>query len=108
MPKKVNDVLALIRRISGKDMTRDMLLEFEKVLDHVSLYAYKNWISGELVEGPDIDRYWFKTTWLRMRQCANNCWGYLVSIILCHNVCNCDQYCEKTECQMFQWFHGHW
>lgn len=64
MPKKVNDVLALIRRVSGKTTALDMLLEFEKVLDHVSLYAYKNWIIGELVEGPDIDRYWFKTTWM--------------------------------------------
>jgi hypothetical protein len=64
MPKRVNDVLALIRRISGKTTALDMLLEFEKTLDHVSLYAYKNWISGELVQGPDIDRYWFKTTWM--------------------------------------------
>jgi len=64
MPKRVNDVLALIRRISGKTTALDMLLEFEKILDHVSLYAYENWITGELVEGPDIDRYWFKTTWM--------------------------------------------
>lgn len=64
MPKKVNDTLALIRRLSGKVTAMDMLLEFEKTLDHVSLYAYKNWINGELVEGPDIDRYWFRTTWM--------------------------------------------
>jgi hypothetical protein len=64
MPKKVNDVLALIRRVSGKTTALDMLLEFEKILDHVSIYAYKNWIMGELVEGPDMDRYWFKTTWM--------------------------------------------
>ena len=64
MPKRVNDVLALIRRISGKVTALDMLLEFEKTLDHVSIYAYKNWINGELVAGPEIDRYWFKTTWM--------------------------------------------
>lgn len=64
MPKKVNDTLALIRRLSGKVTAMDMLLEFEKTLDHVSLYAYKNWINGELVEGPDVDRYWFRTTWM--------------------------------------------
>lgn len=64
MPKKINDTLALIRRLSGKITAMDMLLEFEKTLDNVSLYAYKNWINGELVEGPEVDRYWFKTTWM--------------------------------------------
>lgn len=39
-------------------------MEFEKTLDNSNLYAYKNWMSGELVDGPIIDRYWFKTTWM--------------------------------------------
>lgn len=42
----------------------DMLTEFERTLDNAELFAYKNWILGELVEGPDIGRYWFKTTWM--------------------------------------------
>ena len=41
-----------------------MLLEFEKTLDNANLYAYQNWMNGELVEGPDISRYWFTTTWM--------------------------------------------
>src|SRR5690606_1880624 len=38
--------------------------EFEKTLDNCNLYAYENWMNGELVEGPDINRYWFTTTWM--------------------------------------------
>lgn len=33
------------------------LLDFERVLDEMDLYAFKNWIIGELVAGPQISRY---------------------------------------------------
>ena len=33
------------------------LLDFERVLDELDLYAFKNWQFGELVEGPDIGKY---------------------------------------------------
>jgi len=33
------------------------LLDFERVLDELDLYAFKNWQLGELVQGPDIGRY---------------------------------------------------
>jgi hypothetical protein len=33
------------------------LLDFERVLDELDLYAFKNWIIGELVSGPDIGKY---------------------------------------------------
>jgi hypothetical protein len=33
------------------------LLDFERVLDELDLYAFKNWQIGELVSGPDIGRY---------------------------------------------------
>lgn len=42
----------------------DMLLEFERTLDNAEIFAYKNWILGELVEGPNIGRYWIKTVWM--------------------------------------------
>jgi hypothetical protein len=64
MPTKVNDVLALLQRVSGNETSLDMLMEFEKTLDSAGLYAYQNWMNGELVEGPFINRYWFITTWM--------------------------------------------
>jgi hypothetical protein len=33
------------------------LLDFERVLDELDLYAFKNWQIGELVSGPIISRY---------------------------------------------------
>lgn len=50
--------------ISKGDDILDTLLEFERTLDNAELFAYKNWILGELVEGPEIKRYWYKTVWM--------------------------------------------
>lgn len=33
------------------------LLDFERVLDELDLYAFKNWAIGELVSGPQIGKY---------------------------------------------------
>jgi hypothetical protein len=33
------------------------LLDFERVLDELDLYAFKNWSIGELVAGPEISKY---------------------------------------------------
>lgn len=33
------------------------LLDFERVLDELDLYAFKNWMYGELVQGPDVGKY---------------------------------------------------
>jgi hypothetical protein len=33
------------------------LMDFERVLDDLDLYAFKNWQLGELVSGPDIGKY---------------------------------------------------
>jgi hypothetical protein len=64
MPKTINDTIATLKRVDENITVLDMLLEFEKTLDNASLYAYLNWMDGELVEGPHINRYWFTTTWM--------------------------------------------
>lgn len=40
------------------------LLDFERVLDELDLYAFKNWILGELVAGPEIGRYLVTCTFM--------------------------------------------
>ena len=40
------------------------LLDFEGVLDEIDLYAFKNWILGELVEGPEVSRYTVSCTFM--------------------------------------------
>lgn len=53
----------LVNISKGNDIL-SMLMEFERTLDNAEIFAYKNWILGELVEGPTIGRYWFKTVWM--------------------------------------------
>jgi len=55
--------------ISKGDSILDMLLEFERTLDTVEIFAYKNWILGEVVAGPEIGRYWFSVTLMYPHAC---------------------------------------
>lgn len=56
----------LVNISKGNDIL-DMLIEFERTLDNAEIFSYKNWILGELVEGPDISRYWFKVVFMYPR-----------------------------------------
>ena len=40
------------------------LLDFERVLDELDVYAFKNWEIGELVAGPEISKYKVSCTFL--------------------------------------------
>ena len=46
-----------IRDIYMSDGSLTTLLDFERVLDELDIYAYKNWEIGELVSGPEISKY---------------------------------------------------
>lgn len=54
------DYVSIVNTVKGvftSDGSMSVLLDFERVLDEADLYAYKNWLLGELVQGPDIRRY---------------------------------------------------
>ena len=53
-----------IRDIYMSDGSLTTLLDFERVLDEVDIYAFKNWEIGELVAGPDIGRYKVKCVFM--------------------------------------------
>jgi hypothetical protein len=40
------------------------LLDFERVLDELDLYAFRNWEIGELVAGPDVGKYKVSCTFM--------------------------------------------
>ena len=50
-------IVSTVKGIMTSDGSMSVLLDFERVLDECDLYAFKNWIMGELVQGPDIGRY---------------------------------------------------
>lgn len=53
-----------IRNIYMSDGSLTTLLDFERVLDEVDIYAFRNWAIGELVDGPDIGRYKVTVTFM--------------------------------------------
>lgn len=54
----------VIKDLYLSDGSVNSLLDFERVLDEVDLYAFKNWGLGELVQGPIIGRYTVSCTFL--------------------------------------------
>ena len=54
----VYDIIRNLESIYDSDTAFQVLKDFERVLDEVDLYVYKNWFDGELASGPHIDRHW--------------------------------------------------
>ena len=53
-----------IRDIYMSEGTITTLLDFERVLDEIDVYAFKNWEIGELVAGPEISKYRVSCTFM--------------------------------------------
>ena len=58
------DIYKTIDGVFVSDNTLQVMLEFERVLDQMDMYAYENWIKGELVEGPLVSRYWVEASFM--------------------------------------------
>ena len=50
-------VAETVKDIYMSEGSISVLLDYERVLDEMDIYAFKNWDKGELVDGPDIGRY---------------------------------------------------
>jgi hypothetical protein len=46
-----------IKNIYMSESSLAVLMDFERVLDELDIYAFKNWDIGELVQGPTISKY---------------------------------------------------
>jgi len=64
MPANIKDLLKNTQDIFMTDSAVNTLLNFERVLDELDLYAYDNWKQGELVEGPVYEKYFVKCTFM--------------------------------------------
>lgn len=58
------DVIKNLQTISENNSAFSVLKDFERVLDELDIYVFKNWLEGELVMGPDISRYSVKCTFM--------------------------------------------
>lgn len=54
----VEDIIKNVENIYGSNTAFQVLKDFERVLDELNVYVYKNWAEGELAKGPVIERHW--------------------------------------------------
>ena len=64
MPANIKALLDNTKEIFMTDSAVSTLLDFERVVDELDLYAYRHWKQGELVEGPVYEKYFVKCTFM--------------------------------------------
>lgn len=55
--RDIVEVIKNIQTLSTNDNVFKILKDFERVIDELDIYVFKNWEDGELVEGPEVSRY---------------------------------------------------
>jgi hypothetical protein len=58
------DVIKNLQTLSENNTAFKVLKDFERVIDELDIYVFKNWDDGELVTGPDVSRYGVKCTFM--------------------------------------------
>jgi hypothetical protein len=64
MATNIKELLKNTQEIFMTDSAVNTLLNFERVIDELDLYAFANWKQGELVEGPVYEKYFVKCTFM--------------------------------------------
>ena len=61
------DILEIIKNVEtiySTNSSLGVLKDFERVLDEMDMYVYKNWQDGELAEGPIVERHWITASFM--------------------------------------------
>ena len=66
--RDILDVIENVQAIYNSNSSLSTLKDFERVLDEMDMYVYKNWREGELAEGPTVDRHWVKASFMWPRE----------------------------------------
>jgi len=64
MAANIKKILDNTKEIYMTDSSLETLLDFERVLADLDLYAFDNWKKGELVEGPVYEKYFVTCTFM--------------------------------------------
>jgi len=51
------DVIKNLQTLSENNSAFNVLKDFERVIDELDVYVFKNWEDGELIAGPFVNRY---------------------------------------------------
>jgi len=62
--RDILDVIKNVESIYSANSSLSTLKDFERVLDEMDMYVYKNWQDGELAEGPLVERHWIKASFM--------------------------------------------
>jgi len=54
---ELKKIIENTKSVYMSDNSLEYLLDMERVLDELNVYSYKNWLHGELVEGPVFEKY---------------------------------------------------
>lgn len=54
----IYDLIKNVEKVYDSNTSFQVLKDFERVLEELDLYVYKNWEDGELLAGPKIERHW--------------------------------------------------
>lgn len=57
MVTHVKTIIDNVKNLYMTDSALEGLMDFERVLDELDTYVFANWTKGELVDGPQIDKY---------------------------------------------------
>jgi hypothetical protein len=66
--RDIKDVIENIQQLYSNNSSLSTLKDFERVLDEMDMYVYKNWRDGELAEGPRVDRHWVSASFMWPRE----------------------------------------
>jgi hypothetical protein len=62
------DIVKNNKKIYMSESSLKTIMDFERVLDEIDLYAFKNWKKGELIEGPVRKKHWIEATFMWPRK----------------------------------------
>lgn len=64
MATNIKEILNNIKDVYMTDSSLNTLLDYERVMDELDIYAFKNWKKGKLVEGPSYEKYFVTCKWM--------------------------------------------
>jgi hypothetical protein len=64
MATNIRDLLDNTKKIFMTDSSVNTLMDFERVIDELDIYAFANWKKGELVDGPIYEKYFVTCTFM--------------------------------------------
>lgn len=64
MTTNIKDIIQNVKEINMTESSLDTLMNFERVIDELGLYAFPHWKKGELVAGPTYEKYFVSCTFM--------------------------------------------